>query len=103
MARHAQLRGGPEDGATVWLPDGDLPARVGVHRLPDGALVPIRGRALTLELGHVAVYERATIDVLRAWTRAVGMRVAEPTGRAEAHPACVHRELVTRWTAREGM
>lgn len=109
--RHALLWGGPEDGAAVWLPPGDPPARVGVHRTGDGALVPVRGRALLHEAaghpaaGHLQVYERATVGVLRAAYTA--LRGRPPAAGYRGPPMMVEtdgllyvwRELVTRWTA----
>lgn len=93
--RQVELWGGPEDGALVWMPPGDLPRLVGVHRTQDGALIPIRGRQLNLELAHVLVYERATIDVLRAWHSHCGPYASQPDSLP---PLYVHRDLVTRWT-----
>jgi len=86
-----QLWGGPEDGATVYVPPGPAPLLVGVHRMADGALVPIRGRSLDRELAHVQVYERAH----PAWVRLLlpGWR------RGYGRPLYVHRELLERWTA----
>jgi hypothetical protein len=95
--RQAELWGGPEDGARVWMPPGELPRLVGVHRTADGALVPIRGRQLNLERAHVCVYERAGIDVLRAWHAACGPWLNQPD---QLPPLYVHRDLVTRWLAR---
>lgn len=93
----AELWGGPEDGAQVWMPPGELPRLVGVHRTADGALVPIRGRGvLDTETPHVCVYERATLDVLQAWHTACGHYLSQPD---ELPPLYVHRDLVTRWTA----
>lgn len=95
--RHAQLWGGPEDGATVWLDGADLPARVGVHRTADGVLVPIRTRALLMhaDAGHVAVYERAVaLTAVPTLTMAQALRTIAQTG-----PLYLHRELVTRWAA----
>jgi hypothetical protein len=54
-----ELYGGPEDGALLWLPPGELPHKLGVHRITSGDLVPIRGRALVLELPALPVYQRA--------------------------------------------
>lgn len=52
----AELWGGPEDGEHVWVPKV-LPELIGVHRLADGALVPIRDqRQLALHRDHVSVY-----------------------------------------------
>ncbi len=61
----AELWGGPEDGSEVWMPPGELPAMVGVHRTAwDHTLVVIRGRAVELAaagaLPHVLVYELHT-------------------------------------------
>ncbi len=100
MTRYAALWGGPEDGETVWLGDGDLPPRVGVHRTAAGQLVPIRSRALYLGLpliaDHVTVYERATIDVQRAALYVLPAVLPWTTGDVELY---LWRELVTRWLA----
>lgn len=115
MGRHVQLWGGPMDGATVFVGDGELPARVGMHRTADDYLVPIRTRALQGPLEgdlaamytHVQVYEHVTIDVLRAWRAQVGSRAVlfDTAGRQrlEDVPVYVHRELVTRWLSQAGM
>lgn len=97
-ARHALLWGGPEDGAAVHLPAGDTPPRVGVHRTPDGALVPIRGRALTLEEPgeHIDVYERATVGMLRRWPVSLRRRWLNAEPEVVLY---IHGALVTRWTA----
>ena len=57
---HAELWAGPEDGTTVWMPPGELPDRVGVHRTADGKAVTIRGGILDRMVtpGHIAVYRR---------------------------------------------
>lgn len=103
MGGHVQLWGGPEDGATLWVPVGELPRLVGVHRTEDGALVPIRGRSLNLELAHVTVYEHVHLHLLHCWRERVGDRVRlfDPgrVQRLEDVPLYVHRDLVTRWTA----
>lgn len=111
MARHAQLWGGPMDGADVFLGDGPLPQRIGMHETVDGYLVPIRTRALQGELTeevaaryqHVQLYERVTIDVLRGWRLAAGgrARLFDPTGyqRLDDVPVYVHADLATRWLA----
>lgn len=115
MARHALLWGGPMDGASVFMGQGPLPARVGMHRTADDHLVPIRTRALQGELdaelvdryAHVQLYERVTIDVLRAWRARVGdtARLFDPAGYRELEdvPLYVHRDLVTRWLAQGQM
>lgn len=99
-ARYAVLWGGPEDGERVWLGTGDLPPRVGVHRTGDGALVPIRSRALLqgqpMVADHVTVYERATIDVQRAWLDLLPAALSWETADGAVY---VWRELVTRWLA----
>lgn len=114
MARHAQLWGGPMDGASVFMGDGELPPRVGMHLTAAGHLVPIRTRALQQDLAdpttrlyaHVQVYEHVTVGVLKAWRAAVGDRAVlfDPAGqqRLEDVPVYVHRELVTRWTVQGG-
>jgi hypothetical protein len=56
----AVLFGGPEDGATVWVPPGSPPQLLGVHRMEDGALVPVRDqRQLSAAREQVVVYQRA--------------------------------------------
>lgn len=100
--QHAQLWGGPEDGATLYVPPGELPALIGAHRTLDGALVPIRGRALHVELEHVEVYERATEAVMRSALRAGGGRYWVPVVHPSL-PLYVHRDLVTRWTTQGQM
>jgi hypothetical protein len=56
----AELFGGPEDGAIVWVSPGAPPELLGVVRLEDGALVPVRDqRQLEAERQHVVVYVRA--------------------------------------------
>ena len=102
VTRWAQLWGGPMDGERVFLGDGDQPARLGMHRTADGALVPIRSRALTLGMplvaDHVAVYERATVDVLRACRAATG--TAFPAWLDDTEAATyVWRDALTRWLA----
>jgi hypothetical protein len=100
VTRWAQLWAGPMDGQAVFLGDGELPARVGMHRTADGALVPIRSRALLaglpLAAGQVAVYERATVDVVRACRDATGVVHAS---WLEDGSTYVYREVVTRWLA----
>lgn len=100
MTRYAQLWAGPEDGEAVWLGDADLPPRVGVHRTADGALVPIRSRALMLDLpliaDHVQVYERATVQVVRACRDATGVVHAS---WLEDGSTYVWRQVVDRWLA----
>lgn len=99
--RDARLWGGPEDGATVWMPPGDLPARVGVIRDGAGLLVPLRGAGqLATPDPQVAVYEHLTRGVLRAWCGLMGAGGWESAGLDEP-PTYIWRELVTRWTARE--
>jgi hypothetical protein len=104
MTRWGQLWGGPMDGERVFLGDGDLPARVGMHRTADGALVPIRSRAMADgQHQHVDVYERVTLDVLKAWRAQVGdtARLFDAAGyqRLEDVPLYVYRDVVTRWLA----
>lgn len=97
--RQAQLWGGPEDGASLYVPPGDLPRRIGAHRTADGALVPIRGAALLHENpGHIQVYEHVTVELLRAWP-GYRERIASGTGDVADLPLYVHRDLVTRWLA----
>ena len=95
--RQAQLWGGREDGATVYLPPGELPRQIGVHRTADGQLVPIRARSvLYQELAHVAVYEHVTVELARP-----------VFGQWSCTPALVDgllyvpRELATRWAAHQ--
>ena len=96
MTRSVQLWGGSMDGAVVFMGDGPLPARVGMHRTGDGALVPIRGAALLAgEHAHVAVYERAAVSAYRA---ACGDWCV--TGALLDGVLYVHRDVLTRWTAR---
>lgn len=99
--QHVLLWGGPEDGAQLWVPPGELPQLVGAHRTLDGALVPIRGRALHAELEHVAVYEHLTLELLTAWRSVAGVRgrLLDPGGHLhlEDVPLYVYRELATRW------
>jgi hypothetical protein len=103
-ARYAQLWGGPEDGARLWMPPGDLPARVGTHRNQRGELVPIRGRALLLELEHLPVYEHLTLPTLRLWRDVVGQRgrLFDPAGCQQLEDVLLYlwAPLVTRWAAR---
>lgn len=57
---HAELWGGPEDGERVWVP-ALLPELIGVQRMPDGALVPVRDqRALQQPATGTAVYRLAS-------------------------------------------
>jgi hypothetical protein len=105
MGRHAELWGGPMDGASVFMGDGELPARVGMHRTADGQLVPIRTRALVQlqhSPEHVQVYERATVDVLRAFRVLMGgsRGAVGPLNTLQGVPLYVHRELVIRWQTR---
>jgi hypothetical protein len=93
-ARYAQLWGGPEDGARLWMPPGDLPARVGAHRTARGELVPIRGRALVLELDHLPVYERARAAQVTVLGTVVNLEDPEA-------PVYLWAPLVTRWAARQ--
>jgi hypothetical protein len=100
VTRYAHLWAGPMDGEDVWLGDGDLPSRVGMHRTADGALVPIRSRALMLDLpliaDHVTVYERATTDVVRACRDATGV---VHSSWLEDGSTYVWRQAVDRWLA----
>lgn len=97
----ARLWGGPEDGATVWMPPGDLPARVGVLRTGTGLLVPIRGRGqLATAPEAVAVYEHLTRGVLRTWCELMEAGSAWQWVRLDEPVVYVWRELVTRWAAR---
>lgn len=50
-----ELYGGALDGDRLWLPPGDLPDVIGVHRTADGAAVPIRSATLRM-LPHVEAY-----------------------------------------------
>lgn len=95
--RHATLWGGPEDGASVLLPPGELPARIGVHRTADGLLVPIRGRALVLEVPGLPVYERGSRALLRQRAKVMGL--ACYAGPDPAVPVYLWAPLVTRWAA----
>lgn len=100
--RHVQLYGGPEDGATVYVPPGNLPERVGVARQPDGALVPIRSRQILADpaaAGHVQVYEHLTPAVFRGWCHALGRDDHTWARLPEDVPLYVWRELATRWLA----
>lgn len=104
--RHAQLWGGPMDGASVFIGDGPMPPRVGMHRTVDDKLVPIRGSGqldLLAVAQHVQVYERVTLPLMHAWRAQVGdvVRLFDASGctSLEDVPVYVHRELVTRWLA----
>lgn len=103
MGRHVRLWGGPEDGAHLYVPERELPRLVGVHRLQDGPLVPIRGGALRLEMAQVLVYEHVHLQLLQRWRQLAGERVRlfdpGPYQQLEDVPLYVHRELVTRWLA----
>jgi hypothetical protein len=94
--RYAQLWGGPEDGARLWMPPGDLPARVGAHRTARGELVPIRGHALVMELEHLPVYERLTAVLAHHFPAADPAVLLEPDA-----PVYLWAPLVTRWAARQ--
>lgn len=50
-----ELWGGSMDGATLWLPPGQLPPVIGVTTTPAGAVVPVRA-AVAQQLPHVHVY-----------------------------------------------
>lgn len=99
MGRHVQLWGGPMDGAAVFVGDGDLPARVGMHRTADDALVPIRGSAqlnMPVVAQHVQVYERAGLSTCAI----IAVGLSPWLARLDEHvPVYVHRELITRWIA----
>lgn len=49
------LWGGPHDGDAVWVPPGELPDVIGVHRTTDGKVTPVRGVMLQV-LPDVAAY-----------------------------------------------
>lgn len=51
----AELYGGPHDGEQVWMPSGDLPETIALHRAEDGTVVPLRGE-LARVLPSVATY-----------------------------------------------
>jgi hypothetical protein len=98
LQRYVQLWGGPMDGEHVWMPRGELPARIGMHRTARDELVVIRGRAILnmpLTPAHLDVYEHAPVPLWRSvwgdWT-CVG---ALPAGLLY-----VHADLITRWAAR---
>jgi hypothetical protein len=100
--RIAQLWGGPEDGETLWVPPGDLPRLVGVHRTYAGVLVPIRGRGvLERNLEHVCVYEHVTPQLFRAWCAVLGRDDSHWEQVSPEEPLYVHRDLATRWLTQE--
>lgn len=51
-----ELWGGPDDGARVWCPPGDLPPVIGVARTGQGTLVPVRSATARLLAGCVGRY-----------------------------------------------
>jgi hypothetical protein len=81
---HAELWGGPEDGALVWVPQL-LPDLLGVHRMQDGTLIPIRDqRQLMLEHAHVSVYRHAPDLEGDGRVRPVYRWCSRPPGQVDA-------------------
>ena len=95
--RMVELWGGPEDGERVWVPPGDLPQLVGVHRTWAGVLVPIRGAVLQRNSDHVAVYEHVTPDLFRAWCAVLKRDDAQWVPVPPDTLLYVHRDLAVRW------
>jgi len=83
-----ELWAGPEDGASVYVPPGELPPRLGIHRTQRGELVSIRGRALVLELPHLPVYQRCP-----------HLRPDRVHSSGMPAPLYVYGPVADRWTA----
>lgn len=98
--RPVQLWGGPEDGATVMLPPGELPARIGVHRTAHGDLVPIRGRALVLELPTLPLYEQVNPVSYRHWCAVLERDDSRYPHVRPDEPLYLWAQLPARWAAR---
>lgn len=89
------LWGGPEDGADLYMPPGELPERLGVHRTRRGELVGVRGHALHGPLEALPLYSQ----VRTGQVAGTGLAWLTWTAGDARHPVYVHAELLQRWTA----
>lgn len=65
-----ELWGGPDDGATVWVPPGELPPVIGVHVTDDGTVVPVRSATARL-MADVRTYRVGSAEAAAAAGRPV--------------------------------
>lgn len=80
---HAELWGGPEDGLLVWVPAA-LPELLGVYRLQDGTVIPLRDqRQLSHAREHVHRY-RHDPDADTGRVRPVYRWCSRPPSQADA-------------------